>query len=458
MINIFNGERLTTCWFDEKHVQSCPRCRVRSQVEVLAEDLNCFMEGIRAASPAAKLLAWGYSGTRATDFTPFIRYLHKDVIWLGNFEHEGEKAVHGKPVKVHEYSLSSVGPSEAYARCARELVAAGRPVYAKLQIGTTYELSSVPYVPVPQVAYAKLAAMHGLGLKGAMISWIIGGYPSPMLKAAGEASFAPLLPERPLLVRTAATQWGPAQAERVVDAWDRFSRAFQLYLCAIEVFYYGPITRCPAYQLHLERESQRALPYNWGFTRARRKQPFEDKVGRWLGPFTAEELISTFREMGGMWREGEALLAEALKARPDVPELRRQQAVAAAARLQFLSAANVIEFYSLRDRLRQADAEEQRHLLRRMRTAAEDDMALAEQMKPLVRLDCTVGFQSEIYDYCYTEAELEEKIRHDRQTLETLVRWETLGVEPQVLATVLPAPAATRTPAPSWREWLRWGD
>ena len=47
VINIFNGERQTTCWSSEKTVQSCPRCRQRSQGEVLADSLNGFMEGIR---------------------------------------------------------------------------------------------------------------------------------------------------------------------------------------------------------------------------------------------------------------------------------------------------------------------------------------------------------------------------------------------------------------------------
>ncbi len=47
-------------------------------------------------------------------------------------------------------------------------------------------------LPVPGVVYDKVAAMRQLRVRGAMMSWIIGGYPSMQLKMAGEASFAPL--------------------------------------------------------------------------------------------------------------------------------------------------------------------------------------------------------------------------------------------------------------------------
>ena len=458
VINIFKGERLTTCWMNEKTVQSCPRCRVRSQGEVLADDLNSFMRGIREASPAGKLIAWGYSGNQATGFTSFLPYLDREVIWMGNFEHGGSKLVHGKRVEVHEYSLSSVGASETFAAAAGEMRQAGRNVYAKLQIGNTYELSSVPYIPVPRIVYDKVGTMRELGVEGAMLSWIIGGYPGPMLKAAGEASFAPLMPAGEVLTRAAAASWGPKQAPRVMEAWDQFARAFQLYLCAYEVFYFGPITRCPSYRLHLEKENRNAQPYNWGLTRERVRQPYEDKLARWLGPFTADEMIASFREMAGEWTKGEAILAECLNASSPALDLRRQQAVAVAVRLQFLSMANVLEFYLLRERLKEAGAADSRTLVRRMRALVEDDIRLAQQMTPLVALDCTIGFESEIYDYSYSAALLDEKIRHDRGTLETLSRWEENGVQPEVLTRVLPAPAPARPAPEGWRDYLKWGD
>jgi hypothetical protein len=458
VINIYKGERTTTCWTSDKLAESCPRCRRRTPVEVLAEDLNCYMEGIRRSSRTGRFLAWGYSGNRASDFRPFIEKLNPEVAWLGNFEHDGEKMVHGRRVGVHEYSLSAVGPSDAFATVARALAEARRAACAKLQVGNSYELSAVPYVPVPGVVYDKLEATRKLGVRGAMMSWIIGGYPSMQLKVAGEASFAPMRSRQETLRRTAAVTWGPAEAERVAKAWDLFGEAFHLYLCAIEVFYFGPIARCPGYLLHLEKEAEIARPYNWGLTRDRVKQPYEDKVSRWVGPYTAKEIIASFREMAEKWSEGLALLRQSLARTKGSGPLAREYGVAAAARLQFLSMANVMEFYSARDRLTEVAAGEQRALVRRMREVAEDDSRLAREMTPYAERDCLVGFESEIYDYSFSPRLLAEKIEHDAKTVKTLAEWERNGVDASVLARTLPTPKTPPGVRPSWREWLRWGD
>ena len=458
VIDIFNGERITTCWWEQKYAQTCPRCRERTQLAVLTDDLNCFMEGIRQASATAKFIAWDNGADRTPDFRQFLPGLHPDIVWMGNYEHSGYKTVDGKQVGVNEYSLSSIGPSEPYAAVARASVQTGRRTYAKLQIGNTYELSAVPYIPVPHVVYDKFAAAQKLRVNGAMINWIVGGYPSLMLKAAGEASFAPLVPRDQAMHRLAALYWDPAQAEPIVRAWEQFSRTFQQYLCSPHVFYYGPIARCPSYQLHLEQESQLAEPYNWGITRERKRQPYEDQVARWLGPFTAEELIHSFRSMGDQWVQGLTVLSGCLKRAPSDQNLRKQYAVAAAARLQFLSMANVIEFYTTRDRLRQAPSGDQSSLVRRMRAIVESDIALAKEMKSHVAVDPSLGFESEMYYYSFSGPLLDEKIVHDTSTLRTLVRWEKSGVEPEVLATVLPVSVSSKHAAATWREWLRWGD
>jgi hypothetical protein len=330
-INIFQGERQTTCWWNEEFAKTCPRCRNRSQGDVLADSLNSFMEGIRQANDTAKLIAWPYGGVRTTGMTSFLPNLHRDVIWMGTYDYGAEKTVHGKRVSINEYSLSSIEPSEIFVRVAREVIEGGRTAYAKLQIGNSHELATVPYIPVPQIAYDKVIKTSELKVKGSMISWITGGYPGPMLKAAGEAAFAPPRSREEVMSRTAAVYWGPGQADRVAGAWDQFSRAFQLYLFTTPIFLHGPITRCPSYQLHLEQEAQRALPYNWGISRSRVRQPYEDKVSRWTGAvllehvddlhFTAEEMIASFREIGVEWNKGLRVLAECLRTQPNVLDL-----------------------------------------------------------------------------------------------------------------------------------------
>jgi len=468
VINIFNGERQTTCWLNEDSARSCPRCRSRHQEEVLAEELNCFMEGIRAASPSARLLAWTYSmdaaAAKRTSIDPRVEIMRRadpEITWLVNFEHGGEKRLFGKDVDVDEYSLSYTGPSEAFAKLARNAKAIDRPVYAKLQIGTTYEMGALPELPLPGVVYDKFAAMRPLGVSGAMTNWLVGGYPGVMLKAAGEAAFDPLPPQKDFLQRLAALYYPPDASEKAAAAWNLFAEAFDLYPVSNEVFYYGPVSRSPAYLLHLEREPRIAQPYNFGLDRQRRPQPFEDNVSRWLGPFTAEDLVDSYRKMGTRWQEGIDLLAECRGA-ASCGDFERQYAVAAAAKVQFLSTANVIEFYTLRDRLRDGPPSDHKELLARLSGLADDDLKLAEEMKLYQETEPAIGYQCEIMDYSFSLQLLDEKIRHTRHVLETLARWQKSGVELDVLKRSLPVkPHAARqsTPAsPKDPDPLRWGD
>ncbi len=457
VINIYNGERTTTCWLNETFVESCPRCRLRTQVDVLSDDLNCFMRGIRQASRKAKLLAWGYNGNKASDFTPFMERLDKDIAWLGNFEHENEKVVDGITVKVEEYSLTSVGPSKSFEHVAKALIQSDRTAYAKLQIGTTYELSSLPYVPVSPVIYDKLAAMRALGIRGSMMNWIIGGYPSMMLKVAGEASFNPPLDRAELLERVAATYWGSKNAKTVREAWEVFSEAYNRYLCAIQVFYFGPVTRSPAYHLHLEKELAEALPYNWGLNRQRQPQPFDDGLERWTGPFTPDQLVRSFRDMVSRWQKGMELLRPLLDSN-STTEMQRQYRIAAAVAVQLSSIANVFEFYTLRERLLAVSKEDERPLLKQMITIVESDIANAKEMSDFADRDSAIGFQSEIYDYSYSPTLLGGKVIHDSAVLEKLKLWERDGVDHELLLTRLPTQAPLNKTRSTWQEWLRWGD
>ncbi len=438
VINIFNSERPTTCWLNEDFVQGCPRCRVRPQAEVLAAMLDAFTAGMRDAGSSAEFLAWTYMmdpkahSLISLPIEPALdvmRASRSDIVWLGNFEHGGTKQACGRTVEVHEYSLSCVGPSPLFVELARAATAAGRTAYAKLQIGTSYELPTVPYVPVPGIAYDKIAALGDLGVRGTMLNWIPGGFPGPMLKAAGEAVFEPRPPKDAFLRRLAAIDWGETRAEAVVAAWNRFERAWQEYPFNNAVLYFGPLARGPAYHLHVERENRLALPYNWGIDRARIPQPFEDQVDRWLGPYSVEELTECFRRMATEWGAGLDSLENALRESGEAEELGRQLAVAGAVRLQCLAAADVYEFYSLRDQLGRTRDEQSGPLLERLIEIGEHSLALAGEMKRLLEEEPALGFHSELYTYSYSTALLDEKTLQVGDMLVTLRQWRRFGID-----------------------------
>lgn len=442
LINIFCGERPTSCgWMGEEVMGTCPRCRERLRGDVLADVLNAMHEGIHAADPTAEFLAWTYlisSNRETAPMTPMLEVMDKscpEIVWLANFEHGGIKEICGKPHTLHEYSLSYIGPAEPFVKLAQEARSSGRQVYAKLQLGTSCEMASVPYVPVPGIVYEKISAMNRLGVTGTLLTWTFGsgGYPGLMLKAAGEAAFEPEISRESFLCRLAGIDWGEGHAEAVASAWGHFAEAWQEYPFDLAVLYYGPVTRAPAYQLHLEREVRTTRLYNFGLERTRDPQFWTDQVKHWTGTLAVDDIIRVFRGMAARWERGQNLLPPLPATLVAPTETRKQIAVAAAVRLQCLSTANVYEFYSLRDCLWQADEEKRLPHVKRMRQIAEEEIAIAGEMKRQMEVEPCLGYFVELYARVYSIPMIDEKIRQIRDTIATLQQWEKTGVERAVL-------------------------
>ena len=60
---------------------------------------------------------------------------------------------------------------------------------AKVQFNNTWEISAVPYIPVPQLIVKHCENLRKAGVSGLMAAWTCGGYPSPNLLAAKDILF-----------------------------------------------------------------------------------------------------------------------------------------------------------------------------------------------------------------------------------------------------------------------------
>ena len=136
-----------------------------------------------------------------------------------------------------EYSLSTIGPSERALHTWRYASGRGLKAITKVQIGNSWELSAVPYIPAVANVADHAIAMREEGVDGAMLSWTLGGYPSP-----GMAVFNHIFCHSGVTadeaMQSVAERWfGSALAPAVVSAWRAFSTAFSEY----------PFTRCLLY-------------------------------------------------------------------------------------------------------------------------------------------------------------------------------------------------------------------
>ncbi|MBO5412488.1 MAG: hypothetical protein J6A38_05370 [Clostridia bacterium] len=183
IITITMSENFTNCYSWQGC--TCPRCLKRSIADVVPEVNNIFMRAIRDSGSSARLIAnlWGwapYRGWTPEEITKGIENLDKDITVLcisemGTIERDG------KEFNVGEYSLSKVGPCKETKKNLSYARSLGHKIVAKVQINNSWEFSIVPYVPVFELIKEHISNLTEFGVTGLMMSWTLGGYPSPSL-------------------------------------------------------------------------------------------------------------------------------------------------------------------------------------------------------------------------------------------------------------------------------------
>ncbi len=417
MLQIFAGERATSCRSIDAYMGSgdrpCPRCGTMTQSEALAKLITFQFEAIRRTAPTADYLVWSY-GIPVHDFKvkeEIYSAIPREVVWLENFEHGVVKEFFGKKVTNEEYSLSCTGPADSFRIMAQKQSPATPSVWPKFQFGNTYEMPLVPYIPVPSMAWRKQRIARQLKCSGALVSWIIGGGGDLMLHAFALAGSGKAMSEPRFLDALAATLYPPEAVAPAVKAWKIFDRAFQQYPCDKSIFYYGPIARSPGYKLYLTGDIPLIAPnYNWGIDPRRDIQEYATPTGKyWTGEtLSPMEIAHLFRKIAGGFRRGEALLEH--------PALGQLRNVALAMTIILDSAANVYEFYELRN-----DPARRQRLTQLLQA----EIVNASAMMPLLLRDPYIGFQSELLYYPVSVPILKDKIHHTRQMLKQLNRRTT---------------------------------
>jgi len=411
IFSITMSENLTNC-FSKSDAQSCPRCSKRNGADVVAEVIQAFREGVRQSAPDAEVIAWDWgwgllkNGVNALDV---IQQLPHDVK-LQSVSEWGKKVVRGGfESTVGEYSMSVVGPGP---RAVKNWTAARRrhlQTMAKLQINCTWELSAVPYIPALNLVQRHLENMVRDGVNGLMLSWTVGGYPSPNLEVAGEYCRWPT-PERDQVLRDIAIRrYGEEAAQSVLEAWRLFSAAFQEFPYGIAL-YLIPTQHGPANPLRLERSGQRARMILF---------PYDD-VKAWCGPYPVEVVERQFSVMSAKWQTGlqEFHRAVDLAGSPRRTQLTQDLGIAEACYLHSQSVANQIRFYVLRDDLHTGRGDRST-VKSRMTQIAKEEIELAKRLFKIARDDSRIGFEASNH-YYYRPLDLAEKVLNCQDVIRRL--------------------------------------
>jgi hypothetical protein len=426
VFTITASENLTNCYSHSRTAAGCPRCSKRSGPEVIAELNKTIAAGVWAGNPKAKVIVWDWGwpdGTKAgrgnSDWAERIIQLLPDNVYLMSVS-EWDKPIRrgGVAGTVGEYSMSAVGPGPRALRHWALAKKRGLKTIAKVQVNCTWELSAVPYLPVMNLVAQHCENLSKAGVDGLMLSWSVGGYPSPNLQLVRQFERKPTPTAQEALTQIAVARYGREAAGDAMAAWTQFSSAFREYPFDTAFLYRGPAQCGPANLLYPEPTGYRATMV--GF-------PYDDVEG-WRGRYPAEVLGAQFSKVAAGWKRGLADYKKALS-KTDTParqaNARSDLTVAEAAGLHFDSVTNQIQFVLARNALLSGklSAAERDAKVHQIKKIVADEINDAKRLFTLTREDSRIGFEAS-NQYYYLPLDLVEKVINCEYILNVwLPRW-----------------------------------
>jgi hypothetical protein len=318
---------------------------------------------------------------------------------------------------VGEYSLSTVGPGPRATRHWAEAQEHGLNTIAKIQMSNSWELAAVPYVPVVENVAQHIANLRETDVKGLMLSWTLGSYPSPSFDVVAEMSRAEEPTVGEALLAVATRRFGEALAPAVVEAWRAFSAAFREYPFHIGGLYHSPAHMGPANPLWGEPTGYR------GRGTIAFAHPVDD-LDTWRTVYPPGVYAGQFRKMADGFEQTIAALEEATGDFEATDEqraaVREEATIAEACALHFRSVANQARFVTVRNALLgdqpPANAVE---LLDEAEAMLKDEVELARRLWAIQHEDSRIGFEAAC-QYFYVGVDLAEKVVNCRDLLD---RW-----------------------------------
>jgi hypothetical protein len=180
-MSITMSEYLTHC-HSRLNPDGCPRCAaLPDPSENVIKVLECMAAGIKKAGTDAKLIAWNWGWLPPWDLN-IVKNMPPEAILMCVSETGVETDCFGVKGSIVDYSIAHPGPGPIAKRLWDFAKANNRKCIAKIQLNATWELSSLPYIPVPQLAKKHIDNLTKRGIKDFVVSWTLGGFPGGNIK------------------------------------------------------------------------------------------------------------------------------------------------------------------------------------------------------------------------------------------------------------------------------------
>lgn len=396
VFTITASENLTNCATNRKQAE-CKKCKDVPYDKIIADVNIAIHKGVKKGNPDADVLFydWAWDDNYAEKI---INQLPKDA-WLMSVS-EWSLPIERGGIKsnVGEYSISSVGPGPRAIQYWKWAKKAGLKIVAKIQVNASWEIGSVPVIPVMDLIAEHAKNLSNEAVDGIMFSWSVGGYPSQNMFLFQEVFNNP---QKNDLLQFAVQKYDKKSAPYIRDAWEYFSKGFAEYPYNIGTLYRGPQQMGTANLLYIDPTNYKAtmvgIPY--------------DDLSSWQSIYPTEIWIAQMEKVANGFDTGYNELTKALKVASCRKRsiIQKEMNLVKAIEFHFSSIVLQAKFTNERNSyLNEKDNLTKLNSLKRMEDYVVEEKLNVKGLLPLVLKDPTIGYESS-NQYFYIPHDLKEK-------------------------------------------------
>lgn len=396
-IVLTQSENNTTCYANGYHkshnapkvVRMCPTCAKREMSDTLYDVLSAIRQGVRDVNDKINIIlyAWCFSKDfKEGDLERLIGMLPNDMIYLQVSESGMPLCIGGVDSLLGDYALSQVGPSRSTRNEWDLANAGGLKTMAKVQVNTSWECASAPYLPVFGNVDRHISNLVNAGVENLMLSWTHGGYISDNLRIAASYFFEDANGAgESVFDKTVAENFGP-WADKVKAASDCFCRAFAQFPFGVQPMYFGPSNTGAGNLLYPEPSGMMATMTCYPY----------DNVERWRHFYPLDVYRNQFHKVREGWAKGLELIK-------DMPECEFKD-MAYYGYTLFACSVNQIDYTVRRDG--DADAEAMKKLVA-------DELEQTRLALEIALRNSAVGYEAANHYYVSRSALMEKIVQCD---------------------------------------------
>ena len=388
IFTITMSENLTNCKAREV-AEPCEKCRDIPTWDLISTVNSLIAKAAHSVNPDMNIIAWDTAWDPNREASEAAKScivrLPEDVAIMCQREECVPFEIGGIKNKVIDYSLSVEGLSEKSKQMWKWAKELGHETAVKMQINNTWECSTTPYLPVYRILFNIMKEVLDAGIDHLLLSWTLGGYPSPSIRLMSEAFFAENGKKAFDIDSALKIVYGD-KADNVKKATDIFSDAFKEFPFDIDVAYLGPQNAGPANIFYHKPTGYNASMTCFSY----------DALDDWRVMYPRETFLSQFKIMSEKWREGLALLEKGTELYD----------ISYVSYSLLRSSYNITEFIMLRDKYLESGDEKIKPEIVKL---LEEEKEIASKVYEIMTRRPEVGYEAANH-YYFSQASLMEKV------------------------------------------------